>query len=55
MEMMMPNPSAILTFLRTNTRETLRVYWLLLRITVPLTLAAELLSRLGVIEAGKAG
>ncbi len=38
------------SFLRTS-RETLTIYWVLLRITVPISIMTELLSRLGVIEA----
>jgi spore maturation protein SpmB len=38
------------TFLR-KTRESLAIYWMLGRIMVPITIVAELLSRLGVIKA----
>ncbi|WP_460931478.1 nucleoside recognition domain-containing protein [Shinella zoogloeoides] len=34
-----------------KTRETLDIYWVLVRITVPIALLTELLSRMGVIEA----
>ena len=34
-----------------STRETIGIYWLLVRIMVPITILAELLSRLGAIEA----
>jgi hypothetical protein len=34
-----------------KTRETLEIYWVLARIMVPITIAAEVLSRMGVIEA----
>ncbi|WP_370321784.1 nucleoside recognition domain-containing protein [Oricola sp.] len=34
-----------------ETRETIGIYWLLVRIMVPITILAELLSRLGAIEA----
>lgn len=37
------------TFLK-HSRETLHIYWLLVRITVPITLATEVLSRMGLIE-----
>lgn len=40
----------LLSALRT-TRETVGIYWLLIRIMVPITILAELLSRLGAIEA----
>ncbi len=41
----------LLDFLRRNTLESLAIYWLLLRIIVPVTVVAEILSRLGVFEA----
>lgn len=41
----------ILTHALRTTRETLEIYWVLARIMVPVTIAAELLSRLGVVEA----
>ncbi|KQV32567.1 nucleoside recognition protein [Rhizobium sp. Root1203] len=34
-----------------KTRETLEIYWVLVRITVPLTILTELLSRMGAIKA----
>lgn len=33
-----------------HTRETLQIYWLLVRITIPITILTELLMRIGVIE-----
>ncbi|MBX9453701.1 MAG: nucleoside recognition protein [Mesorhizobium sp.] len=41
---------AFTTALR-KTRETLEIYWVLARIMVPITIAAEVLSRMGVVEA----
>ena len=41
----------ILTSMMRTTRETFDIYWILVRITVPITIAAEILSRLGVIDA----
>jgi hypothetical protein len=40
-----------LKFAIENTRQTLEIYWLLLRITVPITIAAEVLSRAGAVKA----
>lgn len=40
-----------LLLIRRNTRETLGIYWVLARITVPIAILAELLSRMGVIKA----
>lgn len=34
-----------------KTRETLAIYWVLVRITVPIAILTELLSRMGAIEA----
>lgn len=41
----------VLTTALRNTRETLEIYWVLARIMVPITIAAEVLSRMGVVEA----
>jgi spore maturation protein SpmB len=41
----------ILLFLWNNTKDTLGIYWVLVRITVPIAILTELLSRMGVIKA----
>ncbi|UDF30793.1 UNVERIFIED_ORG: hypothetical protein LHK14_05535 [Roseateles sp. XES5] len=41
----------LLTSALQKTRQTLEIYWVLVRITVPIALLTELLSRMGVIEA----
>lgn len=40
-----------LKFVLHKSRETLEIYWILVRITVPITIVTEVLSRLGVIKA----
>ncbi len=42
---------SFLSLIRRNTRETLAIYWVLVRITVPIAVAAELLSRMGAVKA----
>ncbi len=34
-----------------KSRETLEIYWLLVKITVPISVLTEVLSRLGLVEA----
>ncbi|MGM4910426.1 nucleoside recognition domain-containing protein [Rhizobium sp. 768_B6_N1_8] len=42
---------SFLSLIRRNTQETLVIYWVLVRITVPIAVAAELLSRMGAVKA----
>lgn len=42
---------SLLSLIRRNTRETLGIYWVLVRITVPIAVAAEILSRMGAVKA----
>ncbi len=41
----------LLSFIRRNASQTLAVYWLLVRITVPIAILTELLSRMGAVRA----
>ncbi len=41
----------LLSFLRRNASQTLAVYWLLVRITVPIAILTELFSRMGAVRA----
>ncbi|TCU37904.1 nucleoside recognition domain-containing protein [Rhizobium azibense] len=41
----------LLLQIRRNTQETLRIYWMLVRITIPIAIVTELLSRVGAIKA----
>lgn len=41
----------LLSFIRRNARQTLAVYWLLVRITVPIAILTELFSRMGAVRA----
>ncbi|MBB3461434.1 nucleoside recognition domain-containing protein [Rhizobium sp. BK377] len=40
-----------LSFIRRNTAQTLGIYWVLVRITVPIAIITELLSRIGAVKA----
>ncbi|MBB3656571.1 hypothetical protein FHX15_001799 [Rhizobium sp. BK650] len=40
-----------LSFIQRNTAQTLGIYWVLVRITVPIAILTELLSRMGVVKA----
>ena len=40
-----------LSFIRRNTAQTLGIYWVLVRITVPIAIITELLSRMGAVKA----
>ena len=40
-----------LSFIRRNTSQTLTIYWVLVRITVPIAILTELLSRMGAVKA----
>ncbi len=42
---------SFLSLIRRNTTETLAIYWMLARITVPIAILAELLSRMGAVKA----
>lgn len=42
---------SFLSLIRRNTTETLAIYWVLARITVPIAILAELLSRMGAVKA----
>ncbi|KWV40175.1 hypothetical protein AS026_26825 [Rhizobium altiplani] len=41
----------VLLQIRRNTQETLGIYWVLVRITIPIAIMTELLSRMGAIKA----
>ena len=42
---------SFLSFIRHNTSQTLSIYWVLVRITVPIAILTELLSRMGAVKA----
>ncbi|QWW70082.1 nucleoside recognition domain-containing protein [Rhizobium sp. WYJ-E13] len=42
---------SFLSFIRRNTSQTLGIYWVLVRITVPIAILTELLSRMGAVKA----
>jgi len=42
---------SFLSFIRRNTSQTLSIYWVLVRITVPIAILTELLSRMGAVKA----
>lgn len=42
---------SFLSLIRRNTRETLGIYWVLVRITIPIAVITELLSRMGAVKA----